>query len=143
MRNNGRSQPIKKESRFSFHKRIPYERILQIIPAEQPSGTYFLSTTAGESARAFVSHSLPPPFKINPLLRMLKRATKGTLSEAFLYLSLFFKTHRSRYYELLQAVRTRGAWQEWILFFLQAMEETAGEAAETVRKLIGVFAEDR
>ena len=42
-----------------------------------------------------------------------------TLSQPLLYLSLYFKQHRSRYYELLQRVRTEGDWETWLLFFLR------------------------
>jgi Fic family protein len=36
------------------------------------------------------------------------------LIKPVLYLSYYFKLHRARYYELLQAVRDRGEWEEWI-----------------------------
>jgi Fic family protein len=50
-----------------------------------------------------------------------------------LYLSHFFKQHRQAYYDHLQAVRDRGAWEEWLAFFLRGVVEVAGEAAETAR----------
>ena len=34
-----------------------------------------------------------------------------------LYLSHYFRKHRQTYYELLQAVRDRGAFEEWLAFF--------------------------
>ena len=68
---------------------------------------------------------------------------QGALSKPLLYLSLHFKTHRARYYDLLQRVRTEAAWEPWIAFFLEAVEETAGQAAETVRNLLSIFSEDR
>ncbi len=45
------------------------------------------------------------------------------LREPILYLSLFFKTHRSLYYEHLQAVCTKGTWEEWLAFFLEGVTE--------------------
>jgi Fic family protein len=60
-----------------------------------------------------------------------------------LYLSLFFKTRREEYYDLLQAVRDRGAWEAWIEFFLNGVVETANESVETARQLLALFDEDR
>ena len=38
----------------------------------------------------------------------------GVLQQPLLSLSLFFKQHRSRYYELLAGVRQSGDWEVWI-----------------------------
>lgn len=65
------------------------------------------------------------------------------LAQPLLYLSLFLKTHRSAYYELLQRVRTHGAWEAWLDFFLQGIEETANQAATTASRLLQVFQQDR
>jgi Fic family protein len=67
----------------------------------------------------------------------------GVLAQPLLYLSLFLKTHRSTYYELLQRVRTHGDWEAWIDFFLQGIEETANQAATTASRLLQVFQQDR
>ena len=40
------------------------------------------------------------------------------LREPILYLSLYFKTNRAAYYELLDRVRTKGDWEAWLDFFL-------------------------
>jgi Fic family protein len=58
-------------------------------------------------------------------------------------LSLYFKTHRDHYYQLLQSVRTEGAWNEWLSFFLEGTEATARQAAETAVELLRLFSEDR
>jgi hypothetical protein len=42
-----------------------------------------------------------------------KRIDAGVLSQPLLSLSLFFKHHRSRYYELLDGVRQSGDWEAW------------------------------
>ena len=60
----------------------------------------------------------------------------GVLHKPVLYLSHYFKRHRQQYYELLQAVRDRGAWEEWLAFFLRGVIEVAGEAAETARRIL-------
>jgi Fic family protein len=67
----------------------------------------------------------------------------GVLPQPLLYLSLFLKKHRNTYYDLLQRVRTHGTWEEWLDFFLQGVEETANQAADTARRLLQVFQQDR
>ncbi len=66
----------------------------------------------------------------------------GLLSRPLLYLSLYFKRHRSLYYELLDRVRRTGDWERWIDFFLEGVEKTAEDAVETARRLVLLFRED-
>ena len=77
------------------------------------------------------------------LLVTLLLCHDGVLPQPLLYLSLFLKKHRSTYYELLQSVRTHGTWEEWLDFFLQGVEETANQAADTASRLLQVFQQDR
>jgi Fic family protein len=81
--------------------------------------------------------------RLGRLLITLLLCAKGTMKEPLLYLSLYFKTHRSRYYDRLQRVRTEGAWEEWLEFFLEGAAETAQEAAETATRILRLFASDR
>lgn len=66
----------------------------------------------------------------------------GLLTQPLLYLSLYFKEHRSVYYELLDRVRTTGDWETWVDFFLEGVESTAREAVGTARRLRQLFEED-
>ncbi len=50
---------------------------------------------------------------------------KGLLTLPILYLSRYIITHRLEYYRLLQAVTRDQAWEEWILYILKGIEETA------------------
>src|SRR5438132_9726699 len=52
--------------------------------------------------------------RLGRLLITLLLCAKGALKEPLLYLSLYFKRHRSRYYDLLQRVRSEGGWEEWL-----------------------------
>lgn len=81
--------------------------------------------------------------RLGRLLLTLLLCNSGVLREPLLYLSLYLKTHRSRYYELLQKVRTEGVWEEWLEFFLEGIVFTAEQAAETAAKLRQLFREDR
>ena len=67
----------------------------------------------------------------------------GVLSEPLLYLSLYFKQHRARYYELLQNVRDDGDWESWLGFFADAILDTARSAVGTAQGLSKMFAADR
>lgn len=64
------------------------------------------------------------------------------LSQPLLYLSLYFKQHRSEYYRLLDLVRTDGDWETWVDFFLEGVEHTASNAVETARRLVNLFQQD-
>lgn len=81
--------------------------------------------------------------RLGRLLITLLLCARGALREPLLYLSLYFKTHRSLYYDLLQRVRTEGVWELWLEFFLEGAETTAKQAADTAVELISLFEEDR
>lgn len=59
------------------------------------------------------------------ILNLLHLLLHGLLDFPVLYLSRFIVQHKSAYYEGLQAVRTSGAWESWLLYMLKAVEETA------------------
>jgi len=81
--------------------------------------------------------------RLGRLLITFLLCAAGALREPILYLSLYFKTHRQRYYELLQNVRDTGDWETWVNFFLEGVLETATEATQTARQLIALFETDR
>jgi len=66
----------------------------------------------------------------------------GLLSQPLLYLSLYFKQHRSEYYRLLDVVRAEGDWEAWLDFFLEGVDLTASNAVETARRLITLSQQD-
>ncbi|MGY4199049.1 Fic family protein [Bradyrhizobium sp. USDA 4520] len=101
-----------------------------------------------KAALAHVQFETIHPFldgngRLGRLLITFLLCEAGTLKEPVLYLSLYFKTHRKRYYELLQRVRETGDWESWISFFLEGVIETATQATETARQLLELFEKDR
>ncbi|HEU4758723.1 MAG TPA: Fic family protein [Dehalococcoidia bacterium] len=60
----------------------------------------------------------------------------GVLHRPLLYLSHYFKRHRSEYYDRLMAVRTEGNWEGWLKFFLRGVSEVGEEAARTARGIV-------
>ncbi len=76
-----------------------------------------------KAALAHVQFETIHPFldgngRLGRRLIVLMLVDGGLLRHPLLYLSLFFKQHRSRYYELLDGVRRDGDWEAWVLFFL-------------------------
>ncbi len=81
--------------------------------------------------------------RIGRLLVTLLLEHCGLLKRPLLYLSLFFKRHRSEYYRRLDAVRTHGDWEGWLDYFLDGVATIADEAVETAAALFRLVAEDR
>ena len=74
---------------------------------------------------------------------MLQLVADGVLREPMLYPSLFFKTHRALYYELLNEVRLHGDWERWLDFFAEGVEATATQAVATANALLALVNTDR
>lgn len=68
---------------------------------------------------------------------------REALTKPVLYLSHFLKKHRMRYYDLLQAVRDEGAWEQWLKFFLTGVAEVANEATLTSRSIVNMREDHR
>jgi Fic family protein len=81
--------------------------------------------------------------RLGRLLITLLLCAKGAMKDPLLYLSLYFKANRNKYYDHLQRVRTHGAWEEWLEFFLEGVETTSKQAAETAKKVLSLFSADR
>jgi len=81
--------------------------------------------------------------RLGRLLITFLLCAQGVLREPILYLSLYFKTHRAAYYELLDRVRTRGDWEAWLDFFLIGVRDTADQAAEAARRILVLFERDQ
>jgi Fic family protein len=74
--------------------------------------------------------------RIGRLLVTLLLCQKNVLTKPLLYLSAFFERHRQEYYELLLQVSQKGAWREWIEFFLKAVTEQSEDAVTRARRLL-------
>lgn len=59
------------------------------------------------------------------VINILYLIEQGLLGLPILYLSRFIIDRKTDYYRLLLDVTRHGAWEPWILFMLQAVEETA------------------
>lgn len=81
--------------------------------------------------------------RVERLLITLMLCAEEVLAEPLLYLSPFFKQHRTDYYERLQRIRTHGDWEQWLAFFLEGVTTLAREAAEMTRRIVHMIERDR
>ncbi len=101
-----------------------------------------------KAALAHVQFETIHPFldgngRLGRLLITLLLCDQEVLRKPMLYLSLYFKTHRQYYYELLTTVRLTGDWEAWLDFFAEAVIVTANQAVETARQLLDLSSQDR
>ena len=80
--------------------------------------------------------------RLGRLLITFMLCITGLLKEPLLYLSLYFKLHREKYYDLLQNVRETGDWESWIEFFLTGVNETSNQAFNTAQNIVTLFEKD-
>jgi Fic family protein len=76
--------------------------------------------------------------RIGRLLIGLLLHQQGRLTTPLLYLSGYLETHRREYYERLQAVRERGEIQQWLQFFLTAVQRQAEDGVDRAGQLVRV-----
>ncbi|MDH5527540.1 MAG: Fic family protein [Nitrospirota bacterium] len=117
---------------------------LETFLHDQPEPTPVLL----KAALAHVQFETIHPFldgngRLGRLLITLLLCEQQVLREPMLYLSLYFKTHRQYYYELLDNVRLTGDWEAWIDFFAEAVIFTSTQAVETAQQLVALANEDR
>lgn len=101
-----------------------------------------------KAALAHVQFETIHPFldgngRLGRLLISLVLHEQLVLRQPLLYLSLYFKTHRQYYYQLLNDVRTNGDWEAWLDFFADAVIVTAKQAVETAQQLLALGRQDQ
>lgn len=76
--------------------------------------------------------------RVGRLLITLFLMEKRVLSTPALYISYFLKKNRVEYYDRMTEVRTKGNYEQWVKFFLQAIMESAEDATATIDELIAL-----
>lgn len=116
------------------------ERFMHDDPARTP--------TLLKAALAHVQFESVHPFldgngRVGRLLVTFLMCAEGLLAEPLLYLSLYLKEHRDRYYQLLDRVRSEGDWEAWVDFFADGVVTTATGAVTTAQRLVALSQADR
>jgi Fic family protein len=66
------------------------------------------------------------------ILNVLLLVEAGILSQPILYLSRYLIENRAEYYRLLLQVTSAGAWEDWVLFILEGLRQTAVESLKKI-----------
>ncbi|WP_210266886.1 Fic family protein [Methylocystis silviterrae] len=74
--------------------------------------------------------------RIGRLLITFFLCQRNILQKPVLYLSHYFKQHRSEYYEKLQRTRVSGDWEGWLKFFLRGVADVGRQATDTAREIV-------
>lgn len=74
--------------------------------------------------------------RIGRLLISLQLIERGFLKYPVLYISDFFESHRPAYYDGLSQVRQQNDLQQWVLFFLEAVIDTAKHSQATFQSIL-------
>jgi len=69
------------------------------------------------------------------IINILYLILNGFLEIPILYLSSYITQNKANYYTLLHVVTREQQWEQWILFLLQGVEETARETIVKIRKI--------
>jgi Fic family protein len=101
-----------------------------------------------KAALAHVQFETIHPFldgngRVGRLLITLLLCEQKVLREPLLYLSLYFKSHRRKYYELLNEIRRSGDWEMWLEFFADAVVASATQAIGSAQRLRALTEADR
>ena len=76
--------------------------------------------------------------RVGRLLVTLMLCDEQALARPLLYLSVYLKANRAEYYDRLTAIRQRGHWEQWVLFFLRGVSEAAQLATRTARAIVAL-----
>ena len=74
--------------------------------------------------------------RIGRLINTLLMIQWKQLPSPLLYLSAFFEKNREKYYKQLLEVSQKGAWRDWIIFFLTGIIEQSQDAQSRAKQLI-------
>ena len=76
--------------------------------------------------------------RIGRMIVTLAAKQMGLIDLPLLHVSSFLESRKSEYIEKLYAVSTKAEWEEWIIFFLQAIEQSSLAATKLVDRIIAL-----
>ncbi len=74
--------------------------------------------------------------RVGRLMITLYLVSKGILKRPILYLSDYLERHRNSYYSKMMDVRTKDKIDDWLIFFLKGVIETAKSGVNTFEKIL-------
>ncbi len=79
--------------------------------------------------------------RIGRLLIPLFLFSKGRIHRPMFYLSGYLESNREEYYARLRAITEKGEWNEWVLFFLQAITQQAHQNEQAATGIYSLYSE--
>lgn len=73
--------------------------------------------------------------RVGRMFIVLYLLERQVLSSPVMYISYYLKLNRTEYYDRMMQVRRTGDYEQWIVFFLDALKEAAEEALEAIDAL--------
>jgi Fic family protein len=73
------------------------------------------------------------------IVNVLYLLMNGLLDIPILFLSGYIIKHKNDYYRLLREVTTKGNWEEWILYILTGIEQTAHDTIKQIEQINKLF----
>lgn len=77
--------------------------------------------------------------RVGRLLIILQMIELGLLSAPLIHPSVYFERTRDEYYQRLQDVRERGAWHEWIEYFVRGIKEQCEETISFTQTILDLL----
>ncbi len=77
------------------------------------------------------------------IINILYLVLEKLQSLPILYLSNYIIKHKSDYYHFLQSVRDDNSWEDWVLFMIKGVEETAKETTSLILKIKDLMLESK
>lgn len=75
------------------------------------------------------------------IINILYLMLNGLLDVPVLYLSSYIIRTKDDYYRLLDEVRTQNSWEEWILYLLEGVDQTARAGIKLIEEIISLMNE--
>jgi Fic family protein len=70
------------------------------------------------------------------IVNILYLVQRGLIDVPVLYLSRYVIEHKAAYYEGLRRVTEEGAWEDWVLYMLDAVEQTSIRTQDRIRRIL-------
>jgi Fic family protein len=73
------------------------------------------------------------------IINVLYLVKERLLNIPVLYLSNYIVRNKSEYYRLLQAVRDDDAWEDWVVYMLEAVRDTSEQTIKKINEIKGAL----